>query len=147
MSLFVLDTDILTHLERGEPNVIENIRRRSASELATTVITIEQKLAGWHAYIRQARNPRQIVYGYESLSQAVILLRPLRILTLTMAAYDRYLQLQSLKLGVGKADLKIAAIALENEGIVVTKNLRDFRRVPSLTSVDWTLTDETEIPN
>lgn len=46
MNLFVLDTDILTHLECGEPNVIESIGRRSASERATTVITVEQKLAG-----------------------------------------------------------------------------------------------------
>lgn len=80
-------------------------------------------------------------YGYESLLQAVILLRPLTILTLSMAAYDRYLQLQSLKLGVGKADLKIAAIALENRGVVITKNLRDFGRVPGLNSADWTIAE------
>ncbi|MEI7686891.1 MAG: hypothetical protein WCL32_17865 [Planctomycetota bacterium] len=49
MSLFVLDTDILTQLERGELSVVEHVRRRSASELATTVITVEQKLAGWYS--------------------------------------------------------------------------------------------------
>jgi predicted nucleic acid-binding protein len=64
MSLFVLDTDILTHLERGELSVVEHVRRRSASELATTVITVEQKLAGWYTYIRQARNPQHVVHGY-----------------------------------------------------------------------------------
>ncbi|MEI7686890.1 MAG: hypothetical protein WCL32_17860 [Planctomycetota bacterium] len=58
-----------------------------------------------------------------------------------MPAYDRYLQLQSLKLGVGKADLKIAAIVLENGGVVVTKNMRDFGRVPGLDSVDWTIAE------
>jgi hypothetical protein len=64
---------------------------------------------------RQARNPQHVVHGYQSLSQAVILLRPLKILTLTMPSYDHFLHLQSLKLGVGKADLKIAAIGTSEE--------------------------------
>ncbi len=42
-----------------------------------------------------------------------------------------------MRLNVGKMDLKIAAIALEHGCIVVTRNERDFRRVPGLVVENW----------
>ena len=50
---------------------------------------------------------------------------------------DRYDLLKSMKLGVRAADLRIAAVVLEHGGKLVSRNLRDFQRVPNLITEDW----------
>jgi tRNA(fMet)-specific endonuclease VapC len=43
------------------------------------------------------------------------------------------------RLNVKSNDLRIAAVALDLGGIVVTRNLRDFGRVPALVCEDWSV--------
>jgi tRNA(fMet)-specific endonuclease VapC len=45
--------------------------------------------------------------------------------------------LVALKLNVGSNDLRIAATALEIGAAVVTRNLRDYSRVPGLQIETW----------
>ena len=40
-------------------------------------------------------------------------------------------------LNIGKMDLRIAAVILENSGVLVTRNLRDFQRIPNLVVENW----------
>jgi tRNA(fMet)-specific endonuclease VapC len=59
------------------------------------------------------------------------------ILSFTQPAITRYTYLKAQKLGVKKMDLSIAAIVLENNATLVTRNRRDFQRVPGLTIENW----------
>ena len=59
------------------------------------------------------------------------------IVDFPLPAILRWQQLFSLPLNVGSMDLKIAAIALELDAAVVTRNVRDFRREPGLRIEDW----------
>ncbi len=42
-----------------------------------------------------------------------------------------------MNLNVRKMDLRIAAVVLEYGGVLVTRNVRDFQRVPGLPIEDW----------
>ena len=61
----------------------------------------------------------------------------LHIVTFLEAAIRRYNALLAMKLNVGRMDLRIAAIALEEDAVVITRNLRDFCRVPGLPCENW----------
>jgi tRNA(fMet)-specific endonuclease VapC len=62
-----------------------------------------------------------------------------RILPYTEPAIAQVAQLKALHLNVRLMDLRIAAIALANGAVVVTRNRRDFGRVPGLTVEDWSV--------
>lgn len=139
MSLFVLDTDILTLYAEGHAAVERHVLAHGPTEVATTVLTVEEQLSGWYALIRHARRPDELVAAYELLAQAVRFISRLPILDFTHGALTRFDDLQRLKLKIGTMDLRIAATTLEHGGVLVTRNVRDFSRVPGLIIEDWTV--------
>lgn len=54
-------------------------------------------------------------------------------------AYNCYAELIRQRIRIGKQDLRIAAIVLVNNDILVTRNRRDFERVPGLRIEDRTI--------
>lgn len=103
------------------------------------MITVEEQLSGWYTYLRRAKHRKQVALAYESLAISVELLSRFAILRFSEDAILRYENLRAMKLGVRGMDLRIAAIALENSGILVTRNLRDFKAVPGLMLEDWSV--------
>lgn len=61
------------------------------------------------------------------------------MLTYTKADMARFRELKALRLNVGPNDLRIAAIALGYGAMVVTRNMRDFERIPGLRCEDWSV--------
>jgi len=139
MSVFVLDTDHLTLYYHGDPIVVQRVDSRLPSELAIAVLTVDEQLTGWYTLTRQARRPEEVARAYARLGEAVVRLGRWRILPYTEAAIARVAQLKALRLNVGLMDLRIAAVAMENQAVVVTRNRRDFGRVPGLSVEDWSV--------
>jgi tRNA(fMet)-specific endonuclease VapC len=139
MSLYVLDTDVLSLFYHGHSAVVQHIRDRSPADLAISVVTVDEQISGWYTLTRQARGPEQVARAYAHLSETVIRLARWRILAYTESSIARVAELKALRLNVRVMDLRIAAIALENAAIVVTRNTRDFGRVPALSVEDWSV--------
>jgi tRNA(fMet)-specific endonuclease VapC len=160
MSLYLLDTDILTLFQKGHPVVAKNIINhiggaswpivQSTSQpvgvinqpthvVAITVISVQEQLTGWYTQLGRSKKPDHLALVYLQLETAVRQLAWFNIASFTEQAILRSEQLKRMKLNVGKMDLSIAAIALENKAVVVTRNVRDFQRVPNLTVEDWSV--------
>lgn len=126
MSLFVLDTDILTLFERAHPVVCAHIAAHPAEEIAISVVTVEEQLSGWYAQLRQAKQAARLAWAYRRLADTVRFLRRVQIFDYDEPAIRRYEELRRRRLKVRKMDQQIAATALEHGAVVVTRNVHDF---------------------
>lgn len=139
MSLYIFDTDTLTLFGRLHPAIVRNVMLHLADEIRVTAITVEEQVGGWYSAIRAARTPQQIEDAYTRFIDSVRQLSSWDAMPFTVAAVQRYQTLLRQKLNVGGNDLRIASIALEEGAIVVTRNLRDFRRIPGVQCEDWSV--------
>ena len=133
----LLDTVTLSYFEEGRPLTMQRILARPASEIAITIIAVEEQFAGRLAYLRRAKASAEIADAYLKMTNTVRVLTGFHVVTFSEAAIRRYRALLGMKLNVGGMDLRIAAIALEEDATVITRNLRDFERVPGLKCENW----------
>jgi tRNA(fMet)-specific endonuclease VapC len=87
--------------------------------------------------LRKVKTPVDLAFVYASMTIAFSSLSRLSILSFTEPAIGRYVLLQGMKLKIGKMDLRISAIVLEHRAILVTRNVKDFSRVPGLSIENW----------
>jgi tRNA(fMet)-specific endonuclease VapC len=65
--------------------------------------------------------------------------RSVHVIDFDDRAYAQFSELVQQRIRVGTQDLRIAAIALAQGGIVVTRNRKDFEKVSGLRIEDWTV--------
>jgi tRNA(fMet)-specific endonuclease VapC len=74
---------------------------------------------------------------YRRLAENVTFLARVKILTFTERAIGRFDELRAQRLGITTMDLRIAAVALDHSATLVTRNLRDFKKVHGLHVENW----------
>jgi tRNA(fMet)-specific endonuclease VapC len=87
--------------------------------------------------LRQAKRPQRLAWAYRRLAATVRFLSRIQIVDFDESAIQRCEELKKLKIKVRKMDLRIAATVLDRDGVLVTRNGRDFRQVPGLRIEDW----------
>ena len=107
--------------------------------VATTVVTYEEQTRGRLGMVNAARTTRQLVQAYSHLQQHVLNYSKIPIIEFDEAAASTAAMLRKSKLRLGTMDLRIASIALTNDALLLSRNLRDFLRVPNLRVEDWTI--------
>ena len=140
---YLLDTDHLSILQRQTGDSYVNLSRRMAqhspSDFSISIVTFHEQMLGSHAYINRARSLNEVVKGYGMMSRIVSDFKGLPIVSFDANAATAYSALEHQRLQLAKMDARIAAIALSNQLILLTRNHRDFGKVAGLGIEDWTV--------
>lgn len=139
MSLYVLDTDHLTLLRKGQAEVVSRVAATPQTDIAITIISIEEQFRGWFTQVRKARDAARLARAYAGLFDVIDMAKTLPVLPFSPAAVDRYVDLKKTLPRLGKQDLAIASVALEFNATLVTRNRQDFEPVPNLRIEDWSV--------
>jgi len=141
--MYILDTDHISLVERGTGADAQRLRFRLAAltlqERATTIITFEEQMRGWMAYLARSRALANQLEAYGRLQRTLTHYCKITVLEFDKAAADEFQRLQLARLRVGTMDLKIAAIALAHDAVLLSRNLKDFNSIPKLRVEDWSL--------
>ena len=137
-----MDTDHVSLLEWGSgaigQRLHERIRALPEDEVATTIISFEEQTRGWLAFLARTRTIEQQVNAYRKLKRHLNTYCEMDVLEFDVEAATEFQRLKQSRIRIGTMDLKIAAIALTRKATVLTKNMKDFSRVPGLNVEDWT---------
>lgn len=135
MTLYVMDTDHLSLFERNHPGVVGRVleaRQSAIEDLSTTIVSMQEQLEGRLAQIRRVRDPERLCSAYKLLKKTFDLFADLNVLDYSISADNRFREFRKAGLRIGTQDLRIASIVLANEGILLTRNSRDFEKVSGL---------------
>lgn len=139
--MYLLDTDHMTILERGGTSALSlTLKLGTVPEwqIVTSIVSYEEQCKGWLAKTARERD-EALVRAYMQLGQHLEIYAGMAVLPYDDRAHMLFLRLQNQKIRIGTQDLKIASIALANDAIVLTRNTRDFSRIPGLKYEDWSI--------
>ena len=129
--MYLLDSNILIYFFRGTGHVADHLRRHAASTIkipTPALFELEYGTAKSSRPMQQRAGIDAVMQRFESV--------PLNYASARQAGVLR----QSLEKGgvpIGPYDLLIAGIALANNLTVITRNTREFERVPGLKLENW----------
>jgi tRNA(fMet)-specific endonuclease VapC len=137
--MLILDTDHLTEIERGSAAgaALRRLLSRPEINAVATIISTEEQLRGWLAQIHSKRSVLDQINAYSRLQGRLEFYAEWTLLPWTTGAADRFVAFRKAGIRIGTMDLKIASIAMEHGGTVLTQNLGDFQQVPGLRVESW----------
>ena len=140
---YLLDTDHLSVLQKSTGQDYANLSARMdkipISEFAISIVTIHEQFLGSNTYISRAQSSQDLVRGYEFMNKLVRSFKLIPVLGFDELAATTFQDFQSRRIKLATMDLRIASIAISQQLILLTRNRKDFVKVPEeLTIEDWT---------
>ena len=140
---YLLDTDHISFLQeqRGPEFTVLSARiaQHPFRDFVFCIVSFHEQTLGGHAFLNRARTAAEVIRGYIQLMDVLNIFMTVPVLPFDAAATAVFAGLQAQHIRVGTMDLRIAAIALSQGLTVLTRNTRDFGRVPGLITEDWTI--------
>jgi tRNA(fMet)-specific endonuclease VapC len=140
--MYLLDTNYLTLLQRGgsaAQRLTERLEQIDPAEIATTIISYHEQIQGWLAEANHPKQatPQKQALIYQQLEENLEFFSRIPVVGYDVAAAVEFQKLRKLHRRDGAMDLKIAAIALTQDAMVLTQNLADFTHIQDLKVADW----------
>ena len=129
--MFVLDTNTVLDYFKGKGRVAERLLAVAPSEIALPAVSAYEVWVG----VLGSQNPKRRREQFEAFLSVVEIL-PFDAEAGIRAAELRH-SLERAGEAIGPLDTLIAATALSHGGVLVTRNLREFSRVPGLKTITW----------
>ena len=131
--MLVLDSNTISYYFRGDPQVVPRLQALRPAELGVPAVVEYELRYGLLRLPQEAAESR--------LAALAQFLRPMQILPFdsecaALAARVR-VDLEALGTPIGPHDTLIAAMALRYQATLVTRNVREFSRVPGLQWLNW----------
>ncbi len=140
--MFVFDTDHIGILQRGRgpafDKLTEKLRKANEVDIYVTIISFHEQVAGWTKHVKGSLEQSKIVFGYLRLESILQDFSESQVLPYSPAASEIFEDLRNQKIRIPTMDLRIASIVIANQMVLVTRNQRDFEKVPNLEMEDWT---------
>ena len=131
--MLILDSNTISYYFRGDPQVVPRLQALRPVDVGVPAIVEYELRYGLLRLPQAAAAPR--------LAALAQLLRPMQLLPFDSecAAQAARLRvaLEALGTPIGPHDTLIAATALRHQATLVTRNVREFSRVPGLQWLNW----------
>jgi len=134
----LLDTDHVSLQERGHSALRQRLKAVPPESVATSAITLEEMLRGRLAVLARDLPGNLRALAYQKLVETVGFFSHVPILLFDESCEEKFQELRQQGVRIGTLDLRIAAIALVYDLTAVSRNRKDFDRVPGLKLDDWT---------
>lgn len=135
----VLDTNHFREVAEAT-SLAANLDRTATqknAEVFLSIITVQEAVGGWLALINGTQAGRDQITGYSSFQKTITAFRHFDILPFDTDAAVIFHRLKSIHPRTGTMDLKIAAICLAHDAMLLTRNLSDFQHIPGLRVENW----------
>lgn len=137
MIRWLLDTDHVSLLERGQPALRSRLEAIPPESIAISVITVEEMIRGRLAILSRRSSGASRVHAYAKLLETVRFCCSVPVVPFDEEVEGEFEALRAQKIRIGSQDLRIAATARVRGLNLVTRNRGDFEQVPSLSVEDW----------
>jgi len=138
--MILLDSDHVSILADPRQSLREEFVSRleeAHQDTRVPIVVVEEQLRGWLAAIHRVHDVRNQIIPYLRLSKLLDFLAQWPVMGWNEPATDIFMRLRESRVRIGTQDLKIAAIALANDALLLSANLVDFQHVPGLRVEDW----------
>jgi len=129
--VYILDTNTLIYFFKGIGKVADNLLAVSPKDIGIPAVVLYELEYG----IARSTSPRKRTKQLEELCALVEVLNfgseEARASAMIRAALEKN------GTPIGPYDVMIAGTAVSKQGILVTSNTKEFKRIPKLQFIDW----------